>query len=145
MNIQGFVPLAFRYLSKIISRKCTMPEIIFMLRFSSWNFVRVSKEWFGAHVHSSNLKFSQEVQFRQYTNFERISWRARETLEKQPPGKSNSAAMPLKIKFSSEWSPEQSQLLKGVSDWTSQSLLKVVSGWTALISPTDRPTHRDEL
>ena len=32
-----------------------------------------------------SLKFSKEVRFLQYTNFEWISWRARETLVKQPP------------------------------------------------------------
>ena len=37
-----------------------------------------------AHVHSFSLKFSSQVLFVQYTNFERIFWRARETLVKQP-------------------------------------------------------------
>ena len=34
-----------RELSKIISRKYTMPEIPFMVGISSWNFVRVPKAW----------------------------------------------------------------------------------------------------
>ena len=39
-----------------------------------------------AHVQSFSLKFSSQVLFVQYTNFERIVWRARERLVKQPPG-----------------------------------------------------------
>ena len=45
-----------------------------------------SKAW--AHVQSFSLKFSSQVLFVQYTNFEIIFWRARETLVKQPPGTS---------------------------------------------------------
>ena len=40
-TILGVVSQTFRELSKIISRKCTAPEITFMVRISSWNFVRV--------------------------------------------------------------------------------------------------------
>ena len=36
-----------------------------------------------------SLKFSWEVRFLQYTNFERMFWRARETLVKQPPDPCN--------------------------------------------------------
>ena len=38
-----------------------------------------------AHVQSFSLKFSPEGLFLRYTHFERIFWRARETLVKQPP------------------------------------------------------------
>ena len=83
---QGVVSLTFRELSKIISRKYTTPEITFMIRISSWNLVRVPKAWLWAHVQSFNLKFWSQALFLQYTNFERIFWRARKTLVKQPPG-----------------------------------------------------------
>ena len=43
LGTQGTVPLTFRKLSNIISRKYIMPEITFMGRSSSWNFVGVSK------------------------------------------------------------------------------------------------------
>ena len=56
------------------------------MRISSWNFVRVPKAWLWAHVQSFSLKFASQVLFLQYTNFERIFWRAREMLVKQPPG-----------------------------------------------------------
>ena len=82
----GVVSLTFRELSKIISRKYTTPEMTFTVRISSWNFVRVPKALLRAHVQSFSLKFSSQVLFLQYTNFERIFWRARETLVKQPPG-----------------------------------------------------------
>ena len=82
----GVVSLTFRELSKIISRKYTTPKITFTVRISSWKFVRVPKAWPWAHVQSFSLKFSEEVQLLQCTNFERMSWRARETLVKQPPG-----------------------------------------------------------
>ena len=81
----GFVSLKFGELSKIISRKYTVPEITFMMRISSWNFVCVAKAGLWPHIQSFNLKFSSEVKYLQYRNFERISWRARETLVKQPP------------------------------------------------------------
>ena len=42
---QGVVSLTFRVLSKIISRKYTMPETTFMVRISSWNYARVPKAW----------------------------------------------------------------------------------------------------
>ena len=83
---QGVVSLTLRELSKIISRKYTMPEITYMVRISSWNFVREPKARLWAHVQSFNLKFSWEVRFLQCINSERIFWRARETLVKQPPG-----------------------------------------------------------
>ena len=83
---QGVVSLTFRELSKIISRKYTTPEITFMIRISSWNLVRVPKAWLWAQVQSFSLKFWSQALFLQYTNFERIFWRARKTLVKQPPG-----------------------------------------------------------
>ena len=43
---QGVVSLTFRELSKIISRKYTIPEITFMVKISSWNFERVPKAMF---------------------------------------------------------------------------------------------------
>ena len=43
--MRGPVSLTFLELSKIISWKNTMPEITFMVRISSWNFVRVPKAW----------------------------------------------------------------------------------------------------
>ena len=85
-TIQGTVSLTFRELPKIFSRKYTTPEITFMVRISIWKFVRVPKARLWAHVQSFSLKFSSQVLFVQYTNFERIFWRARETLVKQPPG-----------------------------------------------------------
>ena len=45
------VSLLFRKLSKIILQKYTMPQITFMVRISSWNFVSV-------HVKIFILKFS---------------------------------------------------------------------------------------
>ena len=56
----GVVSLTFRELSKIISRKYTMP--------------------------SFSLNFTQTVRFLQYTNLERICGTPSETLVKQPPG-----------------------------------------------------------
>ena len=81
---QGVVSLTFRELPKIFSRKYPTPEITFMVRISIWKFVRVPRLW--AHVQSFSFKFSSQVLFVQHTNFERIFWRARETLVKQPPG-----------------------------------------------------------
>ena len=105
MRHLGVGSLTFRELSKIIPGKYT-PEITFTVSISSWNFlriskawlrahvqsfwisswnfVRMSKAWLRAHVQSFSLKFSSQVLFLQYTNFERIFWRARETLVKQP-------------------------------------------------------------
>ena len=57
-----------------------------MVIISSWNFVRVPKAWLWAHEQSFSSKFSSQVLFQQHTNFERIFWRARETIVKQPPG-----------------------------------------------------------
>ena len=55
---QGVVSLTFREISKMISRKYTITENTFMMRISSWNFVRVPKAWLWAHVQSLSLKFS---------------------------------------------------------------------------------------
>ena len=85
-RFQGVVSLTFRELSKIISQKYATPEITFMIRISSWNLVGVPKAWLWAHVQSFSLKFWSQALFLQYTNFERIFWRARKTLVKQPPG-----------------------------------------------------------
>ena len=49
-GIQGGVSLTFREHSKIISRKYTMPEITFMVRISSWNFLRVPRALLWAYV-----------------------------------------------------------------------------------------------
>ena len=46
---QKVVSLTFCELSKIISQKYTMPEITFLVRISSWNFVHVPKAWLWAH------------------------------------------------------------------------------------------------
>ena len=53
---QGLVSLTFRETFKRISRKYTMPEITFIVRISSWNFVHVPLLW--AHVRSFSLKIS---------------------------------------------------------------------------------------
>ena len=50
------------------------------------NFKLKLETWLWAHVQSFSLKFSSQVLFLQYTNSERIFWRVRETLVKQPPG-----------------------------------------------------------
>ena len=89
-RVQWAVSLTFRKLPKIFSRKYTTPEITFMVRISIWKCVRVPKARLWAHVQSFSLKFSSQVLFVEYTNFERIFWRARETLVKQPPGSSAS-------------------------------------------------------
>ena len=57
-HILGVVSLTFRELSKIISRKYTMPVIIFMVTISSWKFVRVPKAWLWAHEQIFSLKCS---------------------------------------------------------------------------------------
>ena len=62
-----FFSLTFRELSKIISRKYTMPKITYMLRISSWNFVRAPKASPWAQVQRFSLKFSWDVWFMQYT------------------------------------------------------------------------------
>ena len=77
---QGAVSRTFRELPKTFSQKYTTPEITFMVRISIWKFVRVPKARLWAHVQSFSLKFSSNVLFVQYTNFERSFWRARETL-----------------------------------------------------------------
>ena len=69
-----------------IWQKYTIPEITFMVSISSWNFVCVPKAMLWAHVHSISLKFSSDLQFMQYTNFQRISWRVCKMLVKQPTG-----------------------------------------------------------
>ena len=48
----------------------------------SWNFVCVQKAMLCTHVKSFRLKFSsaQEVQFQQYTNFEKMFWKTHEIL-----------------------------------------------------------------
>ena len=108
----GVVSLTFHELSKIISRKYTMPEITFTVRVSSWNFVCVPKAWLWTHVQSFSLKFSSEVRFLQYTNFERISWRVRETLVKQPPRCTNTHSLNTykHTKFGGSWSVERRHL-----------------------------------
>ena len=85
MNL-GIVSLTLHKLSKIILWKYTMPEITFMVRFSSWNFVCVPKASLWAHIQSFSLKFSWEVWFLQCKNFERIFCRARKMLVNHPLG-----------------------------------------------------------
>ena len=48
----------------------------------SWNFVCVQKAMLCTQVKSFRLKFSsqQEVQFQQYTNFEKMFWKTHEIL-----------------------------------------------------------------
>ena len=75
----GGVSQKFCKLSKIIMRKYTIPEITLIVRISSWNFVHVPKAWLWAHIQSFSLKFSSEVSFLQYTNFERLSRWAHKT------------------------------------------------------------------
>ena len=69
----GVVSLMFCELSKIISQKYTMPEITYMVRISSWNFVLLPKAWLEFLISTILL----------YTNFERIFWRACKMLVKQ--------------------------------------------------------------
>ena len=76
----GPVSLTFCELPKIFSGKYTTPEITFMVKIC---MCAQRKLW--AHVQSFSLKFSSQVLFVQYTNFEIIFWRAGETLVKQPP------------------------------------------------------------
>ena len=52
---QGVVSLTFRELSKIISRKYTMPVITFMVRISRWNFERVPKAWLQLVILTINV------------------------------------------------------------------------------------------
>ena len=81
---KGNVSLTFREHSKMISRKYIMPQITVMVTISSWNIVHLPK-YLWVHAQSISLKFLWEVRFQQYTNFERIFWRACETLVKEPP------------------------------------------------------------
>ena len=60
---------------KIISRKYTMSEVSSMVIIPSWKVVRVPKA-----MESLSLKLSYGVRFVQYTNFDRVFWRAHETL-----------------------------------------------------------------
>ena len=53
-----------------------------MMRIPSWNLVREAKAWLRAHVQIFSLKFSQKLQFLQYTIFEIIF---REMLVKHSP------------------------------------------------------------
>ena len=76
----GVVSLTFHELSKIISRKYTIPEITFTVRISSCKFVCVPKAWLWAHVQSFSLIFLQ------YTNFERISCENSRNVSETPPG-----------------------------------------------------------
>ena len=61
--LRVIVSLTSRELYKIILRKYTMSEIIFMLRISSCNFVRVPKAWLWAHVQSFNSKCNKKYDF----------------------------------------------------------------------------------
>ena len=57
-QIHRVISLMFQKLSKIISRKYTMPEITFIVRISIWNFVDVPKASFWAH--RTRTKFELE-------------------------------------------------------------------------------------
>ena len=59
----GGVSLTFHDISKIISRKYTMPEITFTVRISSWNSVCVPKAWRWAHVQSFSLNSHKDYDF----------------------------------------------------------------------------------
>ena len=52
----GWCFITFRELSKIISRKYTMPAITLMVKISSGDFAHVSKALLWAHVQSFSLK-----------------------------------------------------------------------------------------
>ena len=56
--IVGFTHHPWGLLSKIISWKYTISGNTFMVRISSWNFVRVPKAWLWAHVQGFSLKFT---------------------------------------------------------------------------------------
>ena len=49
---------------KTFSRNLCITAIVFLVRISSWNCVRVPKAMLWADVHSFRLKFSQEVRFK---------------------------------------------------------------------------------
>ena len=84
---QGVVSQTFRELSKTTWRKHTIPEITFMMRISSWDFVRVPKAWLWAHVQISAWYSHKKYDFcNTQMSTRRIFWRAREMLMKQPPG-----------------------------------------------------------
>ena len=74
-----------------MSQQNTMLEVTFMVRISIWIFVRIhmTKAWLWTQVQSFSQKLSWKVQFLQYTNFDRIFWKARETLVKQPQTQPN--------------------------------------------------------
>ena len=62
------VSLTFHVLSKIISRKYTIPETIFMVRISSWNFACVPKAWhtYTVSTWNSHKKYDSAIhQFRE--------------------------------------------------------------------------------
>ena len=80
----GVVSLIFCEFSKIILRKYTMPDIIFMVKFQAETLYVCPKPCFG-YTYSFSLKFSWEVRFLPHTNFERMFCRARKTIVKHPP------------------------------------------------------------
>ena len=105
----GVVSQTFRELSKIISQKYAMPESIFMVKISNQNCTCAQSMVLGTRTQfqleiltrsaiSVIHKISQEVRFLQYTNSERIFWRACETLVKHPPDHTV-AAKPSVYKF----------------------------------------------
>ena len=77
----GVVALTICKISKIISRKYTMSTITFTVQISNW---KASKASLWEHEQSLSLRLWCEIWFLQYTNFERIFWRARKTLAKHP-------------------------------------------------------------
>ena len=66
-----------------------------MARTPSRNPVREPKAWPWTHAQSSRPTPSSQVLLLKYTNFERISRRARETSVKHPPGLTPYGEQPL--------------------------------------------------
>ena len=124
------VPLTFCELSKIISRKYTKQEMTFMVRISTC----AQSMTFGTCT-KFQLEIFIEVRFLQYRNFERIFWRARETLVKQPPG--------WRAADSSSGSPQQLVPLSlwSIHDSLQKNKMKCVVGIgkTQMWTLTDRP------
>ena len=134
MPHQGAGSLTFRELPKILSRKYTTPEITCMVRISIWKFVRVRKARLWAHVQSVSLKFSSQVLFVKYTNFERIFWRARETLVKQHPEYSTFSTSQFNILLM-----KLTNYIYGIYVYKSVAIINEMSGFeTALCNYTNK-------
>ena len=111
------VSLTFCELSKIISKN---------IQNQKWHFGMCTK---------FQLEIFIEVKFVQHTNFERIFWKARKTLVKQPPG--------WRAADSSSGSPQQSVPLSlwSIHDSLQKNKMKRVVdiGKRQMWTPTDRP------